>query len=113
MKKISSVLGPVTFSIALAGMASAFAADIDIAPSKSAPAGQTYGRWAAEWWQWAEGVPAAENPVTDKTGQYCTQRQVGDVWFLAGFFGSDQVVRNCEVPAGKSVPVPCISPHRA
>ena len=46
--------------------------------------GQTYGRWAAEWWQWALGVPGAVNPLTDTTGEHCAQRQVDKVWFLAG-----------------------------
>jgi hypothetical protein len=109
MKMISSVLGQAAFGIAMAGVASAFAADIDIAPGKSTPAGQTYGRWAAEWWQWALGVPAAENPVTDTTGQHCAQRQVGDVWFLAGTFGTVPVFRNCEIPAGKSLYFPLIN----
>ena len=113
MNKISSVLGLVTFSIASAGMASAFAADIDIAASKSAPAGQTYGRWAAAWWQWALGIPAAEDPVVDTTGQSCSQRQVDDVWFLAGSFGAVPVVRNCEVPAGTSLFFPLINQFAA
>lgn len=80
-----------------------------IAPSHTEPEGQTYGRWAAEWWQWALGVPAAVNPVVDTTGANCAQRQVGDVWFLAGAFGGDPVVRDCEVPAGKSLFFPLIN----
>jgi hypothetical protein len=83
--------------------------DIVIAPISSTPEGQTYGRWAAEWWQWALGVPAATNPVTDTTGEHCAQRQVDNVWFLAGSFGSDQVVRTCEIPAGKSLFFPLIN----
>jgi hypothetical protein len=109
MKRILSVLGLLTITMVLAGVASVVAADIDIAPSQTEPAGQTYGRWAAEWWQWALGVPAAENPVLDTTGQNCAQRQIGDVWFLAGSFGGDPVDRNCEVPAGKSLFFPLIN----
>ncbi|MGH8533230.1 MAG: hypothetical protein ACREV1_11040 [Gammaproteobacteria bacterium] len=78
-----------------------------IAPIHTKPAGQTYGRWAAEWWQWALGVPAAVNPLTDTTGEHCAQRQVDKVWFLAG--SSDPVVRACEVPAGKSLFFPFIN----
>src|SRR5215475_14736775 len=55
-----------------------------IAPIQTIPEGQTYGRWAAAWWQWALGVPAAVNPLTDPTGEQCAQRQVDQVWFLAG-----------------------------
>jgi hypothetical protein len=80
-----------------------------IAPIFGIPGGQTYGRWAAEWWQWALGVPAATNPLTDTTGEQCQQRQVDDTWFLAGSFGSDPVVRNCEIPEGKALFFPLIN----
>jgi hypothetical protein len=80
-----------------------------IAPIKTTPAGQTYGRWAAEWWQWTLGVPAAMNPLTDTTGEHCAQRQVDEVWFLAGSIMADPVVRACEVPAGKSLFFPLIN----
>jgi len=83
-----------------------------IAPIYTMPGGQTYGRWAAEWWQWALGVPAATNPLLDLTGANCAQRQVGDVWFLAGALvseGAGQVVRTCEIPAGKSLFFPLIN----
>jgi hypothetical protein len=30
------------------------------------PQGQTYGCWAAEWWQWALGVPGLVNPPFQK-----------------------------------------------
>jgi hypothetical protein len=80
-----------------------------IAPIWTKPGGQTYGRWAAEWWQWALGVPAAVNPILDTTGKDCAQRQVDKVWFLAGSFSSDPVVRACEVPAGKSLFFPLIN----
>jgi hypothetical protein len=79
-----------------------------IAPIHTTPAGQTYGRWAAEWWQWALGVPAAANPLTDTTGEHCAQRQVDQVWFLAGSTSSAPVVRACEVPAGTSLFFPLI-----
>jgi hypothetical protein len=80
-----------------------------IAPIHTTPAGQTYGRWAAEWWQWALGIPEAVNPLTDPTGAHCAQRQVDEVWFLAGSVLPDPVVRSCEVPAGKSLFFPLIN----
>ena len=80
-----------------------------VAPIGSNPGGQSYGRWAVEWWQWALGVPAAANPVVDTTGAYCAQRQVDKVWFLAGSFGPGSVQRKCEVPAGKSLFFPLIN----
>jgi hypothetical protein len=93
----------------------AVAADTDddprprIAPIQTKPEGQTYGRWAAEWWQWALGIPAAVNPLTDTTGEHCAQRQVDKVWFLAGSRSTDPVVRACKIPAGKSLFFPLIN----
>jgi hypothetical protein len=80
-----------------------------IPPIHTKPEGQTYGRWAVEWWQWALGVPSATNPVIDPTGEFCSQRQVDDVWFLAGSFSTDPVVRTCEIPAQKSLFFPLIN----
>lgn len=80
-----------------------------VAPINSLPAGQSYGRWAAEWWQWAYGTPAAVNPVADTTGEHCAQRQVDKVWFLAGSFSSNPVTRNCTIPARKSLFFPLIN----
>ena len=81
----------------------------DIVAINKSPEGQTYGRWAVEWWQWAVGIPGAVNPVADTTGEHCAQRQVGDVWFLAGSFSSAPVVRDCDVPVGKSLFFPLIN----
>jgi hypothetical protein len=80
-----------------------------IAPIHTKPAGQSYGRWAADWWEWALGIPGAVNPIADATGEHCAQRQVDTVWFLAGSFSPDPVVRSCEVPAGKSLFFPLIN----
>ena len=81
-----------------------------IAPIETSPSGQTYGRWAVEWQQWAQGIPAAVNPLTDTTGIHCAQRQVGNVWFLAGsFLLPPPVIRACEIPAGKSLFFPLIN----
>src|SRR5262245_9772768 len=94
---------------------SALAADTDddeiplSAPIRTSPEGQTYGRWAAEWWQWALGIPADVNPLTDTTGEHCAQRQVDQVWFLAGSVSTDPVVRTCKIPEGKSLFFPLIN----
>jgi hypothetical protein len=80
-----------------------------IAQINTMPEGQTYGRWAVEWIQWAWGIPTAVNPVLDTTGANCAQRQVDKVWFLAGSFSPDPVVRTCEIPAGKSLFFPLIN----
>lgn len=80
-----------------------------VAPIHTEPEGQTYGRWAAAWWQWALGIPAATNPLTDTTGEHCTERQVDKVWFLAGSISTSPVVRACEIPAAKSLFFPLIN----
>ena len=80
-----------------------------IAQIDSKPGGKTYGHWAAQWAQWAIGSPAATNPIFDPDGQYCALRQVDDVWFLAGANSSDPVVRQCSIPAGKSLFFPLIN----
>jgi len=98
--------GAILFS---ASLAEAGDGKVVVAPLESVPEGQTYGRWAAQYWEWAVAVPAAENPVADTTGQYCGQRQVDRVWFLAGTFRSDPVVRACNVPANKALFFPLIN----
>jgi hypothetical protein len=80
-----------------------------IAPLNSTPEGQTYGRWAAAWWEWAVQIPASENPLLDNTGANCAQRQVDKVWFLGGFAFSGSAVRTCTIPSGKSLFFPLIN----
>ena len=78
-------------------------------PPTATPYGHTYGEWAAQWWQWALGQPAATNPVLDPTGADCAQGQQGPVWFLAGSFGSDPITRTCTVPSGAALLFPVIN----
>ena len=78
----------------------------EILPIRSHPYGQTYGEWSVLWWQWALGIPAANNPVTDTTGEFAGVGQSGPVWFLAGAFGSSVVERTFAMPAGKAIFMP-------
>ena len=85
-----------------------------IVPIKSHPFGNTYGEWAAKWWQWALGTPARINPLFDATGEFCDAGQKGPVWFLAstlGYSGGEYgpVERDCTVPFGKSLFFPIIN----
>lgn len=80
-----------------------------VAPIDSTPLGQSYGRWAEAWWQWGLGAPVATNPILDVTGENCAQRQVDDVWFLAGAFTTDPVTRSCTIPKRKSLFFPLVS----
>jgi hypothetical protein len=96
-------------SLSYASLAEADGEKAVVAPIDSLPEGQTYGRWAAQYWEWVVGVPAAENPALDTTGQYCGQRQVDRVWFLAGTFEPGTAVRSCDIPARKALFFPLIN----
>lgn len=61
------------------------------------------------WWQWTVTMPKALSPVRDKTGQHCAVGQTGNVWFLAGGFGTSKIKRRCEIPAGKYLFFPVIN----
>ncbi len=75
-----------------------------VLPPNSRPNGLTYGEWSNAWWQWAFSTPPASNPVLDTTGANCGVGQSGQVWFLAGVFGTGTATRNdCTVPAGKKL----------
>jgi hypothetical protein len=70
--------------------------------------GRTYSDWNAAWQQWADSIPTANHPLFDNGD--CSVGQSGPVWFLGRKFvavggaGSyDNVVRYCNVPAGKAL----------
>jgi hypothetical protein len=64
---------------------------------------------ANQWWQWAMASPRQSSPVSDRTGERCTNGQQGDIWFLAGGYGSSKIRRKCTVPTGKSIFFPLIN----
>jgi hypothetical protein len=83
-------------------------------PPHARPYGKTYGAWGAEWWKWVIGIPQAENPALDGTGEFGTIDQAGPVWFLAGNFGgaygeANPVERTLVVPAGKALFFPILN----
>ncbi|MET0540384.1 MAG: hypothetical protein ABWZ88_01380 [Variovorax sp.] len=82
-----------------------------VAPIDSTPGGQSYGRWAAEWWKWVLSVPAAQNPLADNDpdGANCAVGQVDKVWFLAGSPRSGTVRTKCVVPAGRALFFPLVN----
>jgi hypothetical protein len=68
--------------------------------------GNPYAEWSARWWQWLLSIPADKNPNLDKTGAHCAEGQTGQVWFLAGTFGTPPrppLTRSCTVPGGKDL----------
>ncbi len=79
-----------------------------ISPSQRI-AGASQEEWTRLWWQWAMSFEASESPVADETGEFCASRQSGEVWFLAGTFGTRRAERRCKVPQGKILFFPLIN----
>ena len=55
-----------------------------IARIDAKPQGQTYGRWAAEWWQWALGIPNAVNKTRSRIRRVSIAPS--DRWTMCGFW---------------------------
>jgi len=72
-----------------------------VLPPGSSPYGKTYGEWSAAWWKWALELPFAGHPFNDDPGFNVAAGQSGDVWFLAGVFGT--VSRNVVIPNSKAL----------
>lgn len=71
--------------------------------------GLTQAQWSQRWWEWAGSFEYQDSPVADRTGANCAAGQSGDVWFLAGTYGTQRTVRTCRVPAGKHLFFPIIN----
>lgn len=61
------------------------------------------------WWQWTNTMEKQESPVLDRTGDKCHVNQSGEVWFLAGGYGTSKINRTCVVPEGKYIFFPVIN----
>lgn len=78
-------------------------------PPDEPVAGRTQAQWSQAWWQWAASFDRAESPVADRTGRLCDRKQGGEVWFLAGTYGTRRTVRTCTVPAGRFLFFPLVN----
>jgi len=79
-------------------------------PPPATPHLKPYSTWAALWWRWAVGTPADVNPVLDTTGAHCAVNQpVPGVFFLAGSFASQTIIRSCSVPVGTALLIPMLN----
>jgi hypothetical protein len=98
----SRVLGSVA-TLALMAMtpSSALWSDPNILSPNSKPYGKSYGQWSGYWWRWFMQHPIAGHPSIDDPAFNVTSGQSGQVWFLAGCFGT--VTRNVTIPAGKAL----------
>ena len=71
--------------------------------------GRTASELSADWWQWAMSTPTEINPVSDTSGTHCEVGQKGNIWFLAGGFGSSKIQRKCTIPEGQYIFFPIIN----
>lgn len=69
----------------------------------------TQAEWSRRWWEWAFSFDDDFSPVADRTGAQCGNRQSGDVFFLAGTYGTARTVRTCRVPAEKYLFFPLVN----
>jgi hypothetical protein len=115
--RTSSFMGNAArcIGIALVGVAVAAGAcaaegdDALLVPPRDPIAGRSQSEWSRSWWQWAGSFARSESPIVDRTGAMCTSKQSGDVWFLAGTYGTRRTIRECTVPAGKYLFFPLVN----
>ena len=100
---------PELAAMLLALNSTAFAKDISPIPANESILGVTQVELTKNWWRWAASFPQNSGPIADRTGAQCGKGQRGDVWFLAGAYGSQRVTRTCHVPAGKTLFFPLIN----
>ncbi|WP_139203171.1 hypothetical protein [Amphritea atlantica] len=82
--------------------------DAIVNPGESV-SGKHLDEYANMWWQWTYTMPKEISPVRDTTGKYCHVGQQGEVWFLAGGYGTSKIKRRCEIPQGKYIFFPVIN----
>jgi hypothetical protein len=106
---VSIALSLRVLALAFGGISASWAQGSPIVPAAEAVAGVSQVDWSVRWWQWAWSFPHEESPVADRTGQACASKQAGEVWFLAGTYGTRRTVRRCTVPFGKYLFFPLIN----
>lgn len=89
--------------------AGGMAADADLVPPNERVGGKTQREWSVAWWEWAASFEYEDSPIADRVGSKCAAKQAGDVWFLAGTYGTKRTIRTCTVPAGKHLFFPLIN----
>jgi hypothetical protein len=105
LKCAQGLIGAVTLTL---GVAQYAWADVQVVPPGNDVAGQSQLFWAQAWWQWALGIPASNNPLTDMTGADAGVNNGGPVFFLAGNQGGAST-RTITVPVGKPIFFPVIN----
>lgn len=85
------------------------AAETLLVPPEDSVAGHSQAEWSRRWWQWAGSFEQQRSPIADQTGEFCMLKQQGNVWFLAGTYGTRRTVRACTVPRDKYLFFPLIN----
>jgi hypothetical protein len=106
---LKSVLGLILAVALSLGIAQYAWADVQVVPPGNDVAGQSQLFWAQAWWQWALGVPAPNNPLTDMTGADADVNNHGPVFFLAGSLNPGVYARTITVRVGKPVFFPVLN----
>jgi PEP-CTERM motif len=112
LKHARNLIGAVGLTLAIAQPAWA---TVQIVPPGDDVAGHSQLYWAQAWWQWALGVPAANNPLTDTSGADAGVNNGGPLFFLAAFLsvnggsGPPSVRRTITVREGTPIFFPVIN----
>jgi hypothetical protein len=115
MKRILAVAIVMILAVLAVPSVTAQSSGPKVISPNSVAFGKTYSEWSAAWNQWADSIPVANHPLFDNGD--CSVGQSGPVWFLGGKFcsinnpncGTDNVVRSCNVPAGKALYIDVLS----
>lgn len=108
--KIFSCVRRVVLAAGMLLCTSAYGAyrDLIVEPGSKVQ-GTSIGALTGKWWQWANSMPGYKSPVRDMTGENCANGQKGNVWFLAGSYSRNKVVRKCTIPSGKYIMFPLVN----
>ena len=68
----------------------------------SKPFGIPYTEWTARWWQWALSIPDKVNPISDLTGEHCSEGQKARFGF-SRCIGEALQSGRVHIPAGKAI----------
>ena len=105
--RLSTVVAVAVVAIGVCTSAPALAGAVTVLPAGSQVAGRSVGDYTADWWQWALGFTAPDDPFSDADGAKANLNQSGPVFFLAGNAGGSST-RSFTVPAGKHLLVPLL-----
>ena len=87
------------------------AESVKIFPPNSKPYGLSYNEHIKNFWKWLASMPIDTNPMKDKTGEKCPNKQLhtnSSVFYLSGG-GGGEWNRVCNAPAGKGLLIPVMT----